>query len=180
MDLNQRRLCPLSDKLRDMFVHQLQHELKNFTLYNTFSVYYSCRGLEKLGKYYKARADEELEHQEWIMDYLADCDAQFDYPEIPDNKNPKIEDDLMPFRLTIDREIETTDLIRKIADEALAEHDYMTFSFLIGTYNNGRLIPEQVEEESISRNAFDIMSTDDHILKKQDQVYEFYFSSRKK
>lgn len=178
MSLEERRKTSLSDDLRDLFVRQLQHELKNFTLYNSFSVYYSCKGLEKLGKYFKARADEELHHQEWIMGYLADCDADFEYPSIPVNENQKITDDVTPFLLTVDREIETTGMIQEIADLAFARHDWMTLSFLMGTYNNARLIPEQIEEESLSRTALDIMNTDDHILKKEDQVYDLYFNKK--
>lgn len=174
----QRLQCSLSDSLRDLFVQQLQHELKNFTLYNSFSVYYGCKGLEKLAKYFKGRADEELIHQEWIMDYLTTCDADFEYPCIPINENQKVEDDVAPFRMTVEREVETSGMIRHIADTAMAQGDWMTLSFLLGTFNKARLIPEQIEEESLSRTALDIMSTDDHILKKEDQIYDLYFKNK--
>lgn len=176
-----RRLqTSLSDNLRDLFVKQLQHELKNYTLYNSFSVYYGCKGLEKLSKYYKARADEELVHQEWIMNYLTECDAVFEYPSVPLNENQKVNDDVTPFRLTVEREVETSGMIRHLADTALAEGDWMTLSFLLGTFNQARLIPEQIEEESLSRTALDIMTTEDHILKKENQIYDLYFSNKEK
>ncbi len=175
----QRLSTSLSTELRDLFVRQLQHELKNFALYNSFSVYYSCKGLEKLGKYYKARADEELMHQEWIMNYLSECDVQFEYPAIPVNETRKLDDDVTAFRLTVEREVETTGMINEIADTAFEQRDWMTLSFLLGTFNNARLIPEQIEEESLSRTALDIMMTDDHILKKENQVYDLYFSNKK-
>lgn len=175
----QRLKGSLSDSLRDLFVCQLQHELKNYTLYNSFAVYFSCKGLEKLGKYYKGRADEELVHQNWIMEYLTDCDAQFEYPAIPVNENQKVDDDLTPFRMSVEREVETSGMIRHIADTAMAQGDWMTLSFLLGTYNQARLIPEQIEEESLSRTALDIMSTDDHILKKENRIYDLYFNKDK-
>lgn len=178
-NLKLRRETSLSPELRDLFVRQLTHELKNFSLYNSFSVFYSCKGLEKLGKYYKGRADEELLHQEWIMEYLSDCDADFDYPGIPINENQKIEDYVTPFEMTVDREIETTGMIMDIADMAFKQGDWMTLSFLFGSYNRGRLIPEQIEEESLSRTALDIMRTDDHILKKENQIYDLYFNKSK-
>lgn len=174
----QRLATSLSDSLRDLFVRQLQHELKNFTLYNSFSVYYSCKGLEKLGKYFKARADEEIRHQEWIMAYLADCDADFEYPAIPVNEQQKITDYETPFRLSVEREVETSGMIREIADMAFDQRDWMTLSFLLGTYNQARLIPEQIEEESLSRTALDIMTSDDHILKKENQIYDLYFNKQ--
>ncbi|MCC8117846.1 MAG: hypothetical protein LIP09_03740 [Bacteroidales bacterium] len=178
LTLAQRRQTSLSDEIRDLFVLQLQHELKNFTLYNSFSVYYSVHGLEKLGKYYKARADEELKHQQWIMAYLSDCDAYFEYPSIPINDNEKVNDNVTPFRLTVDREIETTEMINHIADTAFNQGDWATLSFLMGNYNAAKLIPEQIEEESLSRTALDIMETDDHILKKEDQIYDLYFNKK--
>lgn len=176
--MDQRRQTSLSDELRDLFVRQLQHELKNFALYNSFSVYFSCKGLEKLGKYYKARADEELNHQQWIMGYLSDCDAVFEYPAIPVNENQKMTDYVTPFKMTVDREIETTEMIKEIADTAFKQGDWMTLTFLMGSYNNARLLPEQIEEESLSRTALDIMMSDDHILKKEDQVYDLYFNKK--
>lgn len=174
--LNKRRKTSLSNTLRDMFVGQLAHELKNFTLYNSFSVYYSCKGLEKLGKYFKARADEELQHQAWIMNYLTTCDAVFKYPEIAANDLGDITDDVEPFRMTVDREIETTELLKGICRQAVEEGDFLTLSFLQGNAGPAKLIPEQIEEESLSRAALDIMLTDDHILKKEDQVYDLYFN----
>lgn len=179
MTPEQRRQTSLSDELRDLFVRQLQHELKNFSLYNSFAVYFSCKGLEKLGKYYKGRADEELVHQQWIMEYLSECDAIFEYPGIPENANQKVSDDLTPFTMTVEREIETTQMIMEIADTAFKQGDWMTLSYLMGNFNGARLIPEQIEEESLSRTALDIMKTDDHILKKEDQIYDLYFNKKK-
>ena len=176
MDLEKRRQTSLSDELREMFIKQLAHELMNFTLYNSFSVYYSCNGLEKLGKYYKARAEEELTHQQWIMEYLSDCDANFSYPAISMNDIPAITDNVTPFELTVDREIETTEMLKRIADQAFKEGDWLTLAFLMGNVSAARLLPEQVEEESLSRTALDIMRTDDHILRKENQVYDLFFS----
>ncbi len=175
-NLEQRRQSSLSENLRNLFVNQLQHELKNFTLYNSFAVYYRCKGLEKLGAYFKARADEELTHQEWIMTYLTECDASFEYPAIPVNETKAISNDIVPFELTVDREIETTEMLKNIANEAQKEGDWLTLSFLLGTAGTARLIPEQIEEESLSRSTLDIMRTDDHILKKEDQIYDLYFN----
>jgi len=179
MTREQRLNTSLSPELRDLFVRQLQHELKNFTLYNSFAVYFSCKGLEKLGKYFKARADEEIMHQEWIMNYMTECDAKFEYPGIPVNENYKLDDDVTAFRLSVEREVETTYMVNEIADKAFEQRDWMTLSFLLGTFNNARLIPEQIEEESLSRTALDIMQTNDNILKKENQIYDLYFANKK-
>lgn len=176
--MQRRRISSISDTLRDMFVNQLAHELKNFCLYNSFAVYYSCKGLDKLGQYFKDRANEELVHQGWIMDYLTTCDAVFSYPVISANDIAPIDDDVTPFRLSIDREIETTEMIKDIAKQAVAEGDFLTLAFLNGNYNEARLIPEQIEEESLSRTALDIMLTEDNILKKEERIYDLSTSGK--
>lgn len=83
------------------------------------------------------------------------------------------------FEITVDREIETTGGINRIASQACKEGDWGTISFLNGNYSDGKLIPEQIEEESISRTALDIMRMDASILRRQKEVYDFYFNKRK-
>lgn len=80
-----------------------------------------------------------MHHHDWIFDYLTDADIKFEYPEIEPN-NIKIKNPLQPFELTLEREIETTDLIYKIYEQAWAEKDYMTFIWL-----QSPLLTEQVE-----------------------------------
>ena len=175
---NSRKKCSISEKIKTMFVAQLQAELTNFSMYNSFAVWFETNGLDDLGKYYRARANEELNHHQWIMDYLSDCDADFKYPNIP-NIDIDSNNAVQPFEITVDREIETTGGINRIASQACKEGDWGTISFLNGNYSDGKLIPEQIEEESISRTALDIMRMDASILRRQKEVYEFYFNKRK-
>lgn len=172
-----RKKCSISEEVKTMLVAQLQAELTNYALYNSFAVWFETKGLDDLGKYYRARADEELVHHKWIMDYLSDCDADFNYPNIP-NIDVDINDAVMPFELTVEREIETTGGINRIANQACKEGDWGTIAFLNGNYSDGKLIPEQIEEESISRTALDIMRMDASILRRQKEVYDMYFNKR--
>ena len=66
-----RRKCSISDEVKTMFVAQLQAELTNFAMYNSFAVWFETHGLDGLGKYYRARADEELLHHKWLMHSLS-------------------------------------------------------------------------------------------------------------
>lgn len=138
-----RKKCSISEEVKVMFVAQLQAELTNYAMYNSFAVWFETKGLDKLGKYYRARANEELTHHKWIMDYLSDCDADFKYPNIPDI-DLEINDAVQPFELTVEREIETTGGINRIASQACKEGDWGTISFLNGNYSEGKLIPEQI------------------------------------
>ena len=139
----QRRKCTISDEMINMLVTQLQAELTNFALYRTFSTYFSVKGLDKLAEYWKARAKEEGLHHDWICNYLEDCDADFSYPEIP-NIKVDITSDIYPFIKTVDREIETTGGINDLTNLAANMGDWATFSFLIGTLSDAKLVPEQV------------------------------------
>ena len=70
--------------------------------------------------------------------------------------------------MTVEKEIETTELINKIADKAFEEKDWQTLTWL-----QEKLIPEQHEEESTSRTALDIMMLEDtSILKRASRVYK--------
>lgn len=172
----ERRECTISKNMVSLLVTQLRAELANYNLYNTFATYFNKEGLHKLAKYYEGRANEENLHHKWILNYLHVCDAEFQYPEIPIIK-VDITDRLMPFRNTVDREIETTGGINFIINQALKEQDWATFAFLMGNSPvEGKLCPEQIEEEKISREALKLASADTDWLTKQDSIYDLYFN----
>ena len=133
----------------------------------SFASYFALDGIADLEKYYRKRAAEELLHHQWIMDYLSAGDFVFKYPAIELNtENPASQ--LDPFRMTVDREIQTTQMIYAIYDAACAEKDYMTVSWLLE-----KLIKEQVEEENTSRTAKAIMEEDtNNIFDKAEAVYD--------
>lgn len=149
-----------------LLVKQLAHELKNFNLYKTFANYFTVEGLMDLAEYYEKRAGEEMKHHDWIYNYLTEADIKFEYPEIaPNNIKPK--SILEPFQLTVDREIETTNMLYMIYEAALAEKDYMTSIWL-----QSPLLSEQVEEENTSRAALIIMEENADIFVKADKVLD--------
>lgn len=159
-----RKQTLISEKLSTMLVKQLAHELKNYNLYKTFANYFDVEGITALSEYYKKRADEELLHQEWVYEYLTDADIIFDYPAIEAN-GYNIKNYIEPFQLTVDREIQTTDMIYKIYEEAQMEKDYMTVVWL-----QQHLVPEQIEEENNSRMALVIMEEDADIYIKAKRI----------
>lgn len=159
----------ISLEIEKLLIEQLQHEMKNHNLYKMFALYYNEQGFIKFSSYYTKRAQEELNHYNWIQNYLLDCDIclKEDF-QIPVNNN-KITDLTTPFVDTIDREIETTKMIYKIVEAAVKESDWKTLNFL-----HKNLIPEQVEEEKLSRTVLKMVSCDTDWLTKQDSVLEFY------
>lgn len=162
-----RKLSLVSPKIGELLVKQIAHELKNHSLYMSFANYFSVGGISDLEEYYRKRAHEELNHHQWIMDYLSDGDFTFMYPAVELNTE-QISDQTSPFRLTVAREIQTTQLIYAIYEQALAEKDYMAASWLYD-----KLIKEQIEEENVSRMALTIMEEDtNNIFEKAERVLE--------
>lgn len=169
-----RRVCPLSSVMIEMLVKQMSAELSNHALYRTFANYYEVEGLPKLGIYWRGRAKEEYLHHEWIFEYLTDNDALFQYPPVPPIK-VDITDRIMPFAATVDREIETTLSINKIVDQAMKEGDWATEAWLKGDDEDaGKLVLEQIEEESISRTILDIAKEEASWLRKENAILDFY------
>ena len=152
-----RKLVLVSETISNLLIKQLAHELKNYNLYKSFANYYDVEGCVALAEYYKKRADEELLHHKWILDYLTEGDVKFMYPAVEQNSE-KPTDYVMPFKATIDREIQTTQMIYAIYEAAIAEKDYMTASWLFD-----KLIKEQIEEENTSRMALTIMEEESDI-----------------
>ena len=165
--MNNRKLTLLSPEIGNILVKQIAHELKNHHLYLSFANYFAIEGVTDLEEYYRKRAQEEHNHHQWIMDYLTDADFKFMYPAI--EQNTETASTIMePFRATVDREIQTTQMIYRIYELAISEKDYMTASWL-----SEKLIKEQIEEENNSRMALSIMEEDSSTLfEKADRVLD--------
>lgn len=178
-EYSERRTCPLSKKMIEALVEQMGVEQSNHNLYLTFANYYKYEGLTKLREYFKLRSDEELEHFHWIRKYLNFNDALYTVPEI-ERVDVNIKDRVFPFKATVDREIQTTIDIFKIMDLAQKEGDYFTAGWLYGSSPiEGKLIPEQIEEESLSRQVLKIAElAGDDWLDIQDSVLEYYHQFR--
>lgn len=169
-----RRECTLSKEIQELLLRQLKHELQNHNIYMNFANYFGVRGFMILEEYYKQRADEEYLHHSWIRKYLNENDAEYIYPTI-DQFDKKIDDMVTPFRLTVDLEIETTQMINEIVDRAAEEGDWATFNWLNGhDKETGMLVNEQVEEESISRTVRDIAETEGSWLRKEKSIMNAY------
>lgn len=139
-----RRECTLSKEIQELLLRQLKHELQNHNIYMNFANYFGVRGFVVLEEYFKLRADEEYLHHSWIRKYLNENDAEYIYPTI-DQFDKKIVDMVDPFKMTVDLEIETTQMIYEIVDRAAEEGDWATFNWLNGhDKETGMLVNEQV------------------------------------
>lgn len=172
-DLN-RRKCTLSKEIQQLLLRQLKHELQNHNIYMNFANYFGVRGLVVLEEYFKQRADEEYLHHSWVRKYLNENDAEYIYPTI-EQFDKEITDMITPFKLTVDLEIQTTQMIYEIVDQAANEGDWATFNWLNGhDKETGMLVNEQVEEESISRTVLDIAESEGSWLRKEKSIMNAY------
>ena len=169
-----RRKCTLSKEIQQLLLRQLKHELQNHNIYMNFANYFGVRGLVVLEEYFKQRADEEYLHHSWVRKYLNENDAEYIYPTV-EQFNKEITDMVMPFKLTVDLEIQTTQMIYEIVDRAANEGDWATFNWLNGhDRETGMLVNEQVEEESISRTVLDIAESEGSWLRKEKSIMNAY------
>ena len=160
-----RKLKLISKELHQLLIKQAIHELQNYFLYDSFANYFALENLESLSKYYKKRAEEEKVHYEWIYTYLTDADCRIVFPTIPMVEGQEATSLIDPFVTTVDKEIETTQMIYKIYEQAKLDNDYMSCTWL-----QEKLIPEQTEEENTSRLARGIMELEGDILLKSHNV----------
>lgn len=172
-----RRECTISNDMVNLLTIQVRHELANYNIYSSFAAYFNGLGLAKLTKYWEGRAREEFHHHQWVINYLYECDAKFEYPGIS-SSNINIPDKEFPFRFTVDREIETTGMIYNLINKAVESKDWATFTFLMGDSKEfGKLCIEQREEEKLSRDVLKIVQNNkEDWYTIQDAVHDLYFT----
>jgi ferritin len=160
-----RKLKLVSEEIGNLLVKQLSHEQKNANLYYSFANYFSLEGIVALETYYRKRAKEEQNHHDWIETYLSAGDFRIIYPIVEVNPEQEVKSLIEPFISTVEREIQTTQMLYAIYELAISQKDYMTASWLFE-----KLIKEQIEEENTSRMARVIMEMDGDIFIKASEV----------
>lgn len=164
----------MSNDMIDLLVRQIGHELHNYTLYKTFANYYGAEGLLLLQEYYNLRANEEMLHHNWIVNFLNQRGVVFKYPTVAE-VSEEFDDYKKPFELTINVEEETTKLIYAIVDLAQKENDWITLSWLMqNDEKTGALVLEQSEELDISETAYAIACQDGSWLQKEKSILAAY------
>lgn len=123
-----------------LMIAQVGHEYANMTLYRSLANFFDACALDGFKQYMLNQAEGEKTHAEKFMDELNDRGVTFTIPPI-DSPGPWPQTPLEAFKATLQRERETTELIRFIGMAASQSGDFQTLSFL-----NWFFI-EQTEEE---------------------------------
>lgn len=155
IDWKTRRETFISPEVGEILVKQIQHEFENQRLYQNFQYWFDNNGYVGQAEYFKKRAHEEKNHAQWIIEWLTQADYLFEVPEVKQmeisihsEESIKLEI-IQPHIQTVDKEIETTELIKNIYDISIQNRDYLTSLWL------SKLLLEQAEEESLSHLAID-------------------------
>lgn len=158
-------------EVQALLVDQISAELYNKLLYEHFANYFALQGYVELERYYRQRANEEETHYQWIKKFLSDNDCVYDHPGVDDIEEP-INNMILPFEITVDAENETTELIYKIVEKALAVKDFISYQWLMSdSTTTGCLVKEQMEEMAVSRQALAIASSEDPWLIKASAIH---------
>lgn len=131
----------ISEKMEAALNEQINKELYSAYLYLAMSAQAEALGLRGTAHWFRAQADEEVEHAMKFFKHLCDRGARVRLQAI---EQPPLEFASVQamFEQTLEHERGVTARIHKLLDQAIAENDHATAVFLQWFVN------EQVEEES--------------------------------
>lgn len=155
-----RKITFLSDKLTSMMISQIAHEQSNSNLYVALSNYFNGIGLNKCFEWFKHQAEEETNHAKQVVDFLITAGCEDLCPEaVPVTELPSEQTPISMMNAYVEREIDTTKLISKMCDQALEDHDYISFKFL------NDFVSQQLAEEDEAHTRLQIfLTTKDNIV----------------
>lgn len=156
----------ISEKIADLLIEQVGHEIYNSHLYLTFASWCKYTGFKNAFKIFMDQYEEEKGHSIKIWEYLQEAGVFVEVPKIDPTDGEKlgIDSDSFDtfkrlFELSMEAEIKTTTSIKKIASAALEEGDHMTYQWI------SYLLSQQVTEEDEARDRLDVFShTKDAIM----------------
>jgi len=130
----------ISEKLEKLLNDQIQKEFYSAYLYLSFEAYFTSRNLSGFAHWFRIQAMEERDHALIFFNYLNRVAGRVRLQQIeaPQWDFHSIEEVIL---MQLEHERYVTKSIYAIADQAIAERDHKTNSFLQW------FIDEQVEEE---------------------------------
>ena len=131
-----------SDTLQKLLIVQANHERFNEAFYLSASNWLFFNDLDGMGSYFELHAAEEKTHFEAFKNYLIDNNAAMVMTEV---KQPKVDfkNVVDIFEEAVKAEDLTSQLIRKLNEQAHKDKDYRAIAF-IDTFEK-----EQQEEEDL-------------------------------
>jgi len=131
----------ISEKMESLLNDQIRREFYSAYLYLSFEAYFTSRNLNGFAHWFRVQAMEERDHALIIFNYLNQVGGRVKLQQLdaPDWNFASIEEVLTK---VLEHEHFVTRSIYNIVDQAEAERDHKTVSFLKW------FIDEQIEEEA--------------------------------
>ena len=142
----------ISDRVRDLLIEQIEHELTAHQAYYGISLYFDAQSLKRWARLFHGQSVEEAQHATKIMAFLVDNDVPFDLPSIG-LATTRFESAHAAVQAALDSEIRVTSQFEALASAANDAGDHRSLQFLQW------FIEEQVEEERSMRQLLDLVES---------------------
>ena len=155
----------ISKKLQDALNEQIVAEIYSANLYLSMSFYMEKEGFEGFSTWMKKQSAEEMDHAYQMASFIIKRGGEAVVNQIPAVKQ-KWTTPLEAFEDTYKHECHVSQLIDKLLDLAISEHDNASQDFL------WQFVREQVEEEATASGIVDrIKRMGDSAIFNLDQQY---------
>ena len=142
----------ISERVRDLLIAQVGHELGAHQAYMGISFYFERQSLKGWAQHFHAQAVEEAGHASKITAFLIDNEVPFDLPSVtsaPTDYASATE----AVQTALESELRVTGQFNALAGAAVSEEDHRSFQFLQW------FVEEQVEEERSMRALLDLLGS---------------------
>jgi ferritin len=134
----------ISDRVRDLLIEQVGHELSAHQAYYGISLYFEGQSLKKWARLFHGQSVEEAQHATKIIAFLVDNEVSFDLPAIGAGITQYVSAKAA-VQAALESEIRVTGQFNALAEAAQDGADHRSLQFLQW------FIEEQVEEERSMR-----------------------------
>ena len=142
----------ISDRVRDLLVAQVGHELSAHQAYFGISLYFEGQSLKKWARLFRGQSVEEAQHASKIIDFLVDNEVAFELPALGPGTT-RYASAREAVQAALERELRVTGQFDALASAAQAAADHRSLQFLQW------FIEEQVEEERTVRELLDLIDS---------------------
>ena len=136
----------------ELFKRQIEHEIHNSIIYQEIAMWLDVKGFSNLSAYYKKWSDEEKSHGMWVQEFLEQLNVYINIGSISIERL-NLENDVLKFaEVTLQTEIETTEMLEECLRESYNTSSLSTV-FLLNT-----MLKEQIEETAKANKIKDTVS----------------------
>jgi bacterioferritin B len=142
----------ISDRVRDLLIEQVGHELSAHQAYYGISLYFEGQSLKKWARLFHGQSVEEAQHATKIISFLVDNEVPFDLPAIGAG-TAQYASAQAAVQTALESEVRVTGQFNALAEVAKEAADHRSLQFLQW------FIEEQVEEERTMRDLLDLLDS---------------------